>query len=58
MDDKTAKKDPHCSEYIVVHEMVHLLERNHGDRFVSLMNKFLPNWRFYKDELNRSPLGS
>ncbi|MBW4621759.1 MAG: M48 family metallopeptidase [Cyanosarcina radialis HA8281-LM2] len=53
-----AKKSPQCLEYIVVHEMVHLLERNHGDRFVALMNKFLPNWRFYKDELNRSPLAS
>ncbi|MEA5517253.1 SprT family zinc-dependent metalloprotease [Nodularia sp. UHCC 0506] len=53
-----AKKDPQCLEYVVVHEMVHLLERYHGDRFVSLMNKFLPNWKFYKDELNRSPLGS
>lgn len=53
-----AKKDPQCLEYVVVHEMVHLLERNHGDRFVSFMNKFLPNWKFYKDELNRSPLGS
>lgn len=53
-----AKKDKHCLEYVVVHEMVHLLERNHGDRFVALMNKFMPNWKFYKDELNRSPLGS
>ena len=52
-----AKKAKHCLEYIVVHEMVHLLERNHGERFVALMNKFMPNWRFYKDELNRSPLG-
>ena len=53
-----AKKDKHCLEYVVVHEMVHLLERNHGDRFVALMNKFMPNWRFLKDELNRSPLES
>lgn len=51
-----AKKAKHCLEYVVVHEMVHLLERHHGDRFVALMNKFMPNWRFYKDELNRSPL--
>ncbi|MGF1672144.1 MAG: M48 family metallopeptidase [Rivularia sp. (in: cyanobacteria)] len=52
-----AKKDRHCLEYVVVHEMVHLLERSHGERFVALMNKFMPNWRFYKDELNRSALG-
>ncbi len=53
-----AKKDKQCLEYIVVHEMAHLLERHHGDRFVALMNKYMPNWRFYKDELNRSPLES
>ncbi|MBW4511953.1 MAG: M48 family metallopeptidase [Scytonematopsis contorta HA4267-MV1] len=38
--------------------MVHLLERHHSERFVTLMNKFMPNWRFYKDELNSSPLAS
>ena len=51
-----AKKHGECLEYIVVHEMVHLLERNHNDRFISLMNEFMPKWRFYKEELNRSPL--
>ncbi|MBD2044133.1 M48 family metallopeptidase [Coleofasciculus sp. FACHB-64] len=53
-----AKKDPHCLEYVVVHEMTHLLERHHNERFTTLMNGFLPNWRFYKDELNRAPLES
>ena len=52
-----AKKPEHCIEYIVVHEMVHLLERHHNDRFVAFMDKFLPQWRFFKEELNRSPLG-
>lgn len=51
-----AKKPGECLEYIVVHEMVHLLERNHNDRFISLMNEFMPKWRFYKEDLNRSPL--
>lgn len=53
-----AKKAPNCLEYVVVHEMTHLLERHHNERFTMLMNRFLPDWRFYKDELNRSPLGS
>lgn len=53
-----AKKNKQCLEYIVVHEMMHLLERHHSDRFITLMNKFMPNWRFYKDELNSFPLGS
>ena len=51
-----AKKPIECMEYIVVHEMVHLLERNHNDRFISLINKFMPKWKFYKDELNRLPV--
>lgn len=52
-----AKKPKECIEYIVVHEMVHVMERNHGTRFVSLMDKFLPQWRQYKEELNRLPVG-
>jgi len=51
-----AKKPLECLEYIVVHEMVHLLERNHNDRFVGLMNKYSPQWRHYKEELNRLPV--
>src|SRR6266576_1607987 len=51
-----AKKHPLCLEYIVVHEMTHLLERNHGDRFTRLMNRFLPSWRARRDDLNQAPL--
>ena len=50
-----AKKPLECLEYIVVHELVHLLERNHNTRFVRFMNEFMPKWRFYRDELNRLP---
>ena len=51
-----AKKPVQCLEYIVVHEMVHLLERKHNDEFIGYMNKFLPQWRSHKDLLNRFPL--
>ncbi len=51
-----AKKPPHCLEYVLVHEMVHLLERHHNERFRALMDKLLPQWRLYQDELNRAPL--
>jgi len=51
-----AKKPVQCLEYIVVHELVHLIERNHNDRFVALMNKHLPQWRHVRQELNSSPL--
>jgi len=50
------KKDPACLEYILVHEMVHLLERHHTDRFRSLMDQFMPDWRLRRDELNEAPL--
>ena len=51
-----AKKPKSCLAYVLVHEMVHLLERDHNDRFRALMDKFLPQWRTYRDTLNRAPL--
>jgi predicted metal-dependent hydrolase len=51
-----AKKPPHALEYIVVHEMAHLLEKSHNERFKALMDSFLPQWRQYREELNRAPL--
>lgn len=51
-----AKKPQACLEYIVVHEMVHLLERHHNDVFIAYMDKFLPQWRTLKTELNKSPV--
>jgi predicted metal-dependent hydrolase len=51
-----AKKPPECLEYIVVHEMVHLLERNHNDRFIAYMNQYLPKWQLYREMLNKLPV--
>lgn len=51
-----AKKPRECLEYIVVHEMAHILEPTHTARFVALMDRFMPNWRFYRDQLNRLPV--
>lgn len=51
-----AKKPSACLEYVVVHEMVHLIERRHNDRFRKLMDRFMPLWRFHQDELNRAPM--
>ncbi|MDD1615035.1 MAG: metal-dependent hydrolase [Methylococcaceae bacterium NSP1-2] len=47
------KKPEHCLEYVVVHEMVHLLERHHNARFTAYMDQFLPHWRSHKHELNQ-----
>ncbi|MGV9671361.1 M48 family metallopeptidase [Gordonia sp. NPDC003504] len=51
-----AKKHPDCLEYIVVHEMTHYFERNHGERFATLMDQYLPDWRSRRDQLNAAPL--
>ena len=51
-----AKKPPECLEYIVVHELAHLIEPTHNARFVALMDLFLPQWKHLKDELNRLPV--
>jgi predicted metal-dependent hydrolase len=51
-----AKKPPHSLEYVLVHEMVHLLERHHNERFKALMDQFMPQWRLYRDELDQAPL--
>lgn len=51
-----AKKPVQCLEYIVAHELTHLLERNHNDRFTALMDEHMPLWRQYREMLNRLPL--
>jgi hypothetical protein len=45
-----------CLEYILVHELVHLLEPTHNARFVALMDRFLPEWKQRRDQLNRLPV--
>jgi len=51
-----AKKPEHCLDFIIVHEMTHLLEKNHNDRFKTHMDTFLPRWRQFKEELNQTVL--
>jgi predicted metal-dependent hydrolase len=51
-----AKKPVQCLEYIVVHELAHLIERQHNGRFIALMDEHLPQWRLYRKELNSVPL--
>lgn len=52
-----AKKPPQCLEYIVVHELLHLLEPHHNERFTRLMDQHLPDWRQRRVVLNGAPLG-
>lgn len=57
LNSELARKPRECLEYVIVHELVHLLEPSHNARFVSLMDKSMPQWRHIRDELNRAPLG-
>ena len=51
-----AKKPAPCLEYLVVHELAHVIERHHNDRFVAILDKHLPHWRLHREELNSAPL--
>jgi len=51
-----AKKSPDSLEYVVMHELVHLLARHHDDRFIAIMDEHLPRWRVLREELNCLPL--
>ena len=56
LNTNLAKKPPECLEYVVVHEMVHLLVHDHGDRFTTLMDRYLPGCRVIRQTLNEAPL--
>ncbi|WP_175026556.1 M48 family metallopeptidase [Burkholderia aenigmatica] len=51
-----ARKPSECLEYILVHELLHLIEPTHNTRFQSLMDRFMPQWRQHRDEVNRLPV--
>ncbi len=57
LNTELAKKPPELLEYIVVHEMAHLMEPTHNERFTDLMDRFLPNWKHRRDQLNQLPVG-
>jgi predicted metal-dependent hydrolase len=56
INTELAKKPRECLEYIIVHEMTHLLEPTHNRRFISLMDHFMPRWQHYRDQLNALPV--
>ena len=56
LNTELAKKPVECLEYIVVHEMVHILEPTHNDRFRNLLGQALPHWQTHRDKLNQLPV--
>ena len=51
-----AKKTPECLDYVILHELVHLVEKHHNERFASLMDKHMPMWREVRTTLNGQAL--
>lgn len=58
LNTELVKKPRHLLEYVVVHEMIHLIEPTHGERFIRLLDKHCPRWREARDELNALPLSA
>ena len=56
LNSELAKKPRECLEYVLVHEMVHLLQPTHNRQFIALMDRFMPLWRNHRDALNRLPV--
>ena len=57
LNTELAKKPAECLEYVVVHELVHLLEPSHNARFIALMDRFIPQWQVHRKDLNSLPIG-
>jgi predicted metal-dependent hydrolase len=53
LNSELVKKPFECIEYVIVHELLHLIEKKHNERFVALMTNHLPKWRSLKEDLNR-----
>jgi predicted metal-dependent hydrolase len=51
-----AKKTPECLDYVILHELAHFIEKNHNDRFIAVMDKYMPLWREMKSKLNGQTL--
>ena len=56
LNTRLAQKPPACLEYVVVHELMHILEPSHNSRFVALMDQFMPEWRSHRQTLDSLPV--
>ncbi len=56
LNTELVKRPPECLEYVVVHELAHLLEPSHNARFRALMDQFMPDWKVYRDQLKQWPV--
>ena len=47
-----AKRSPDCLEFVIIHELIHLLEKSHGTKFKNLMDSYCPNWKVIRKSLS------
>ncbi|AEF80985.1 M48 family metallopeptidase [Leadbettera azotonutricia] len=56
LNSELAKKSPECFEYVILHEMIHIIEVGHNKRFYSYLNKFMPVWKTIRKKMNSGEL--
>jgi predicted metal-dependent hydrolase len=56
LNSELVKKNPVCLEYVIVHEMIHIIEISHNQRFYKLMNRFIPEWKIIRKKMNKGEL--
>ena len=58
LNTELVKKPKDLVEYVVIHELAHLIEAKHSSRFIKILNEYYPNWRDARSELNQLPLAA
>jgi predicted metal-dependent hydrolase len=56
LNSELTKKSPECFEYVILHEMIHIIEAGHNRRFYSYLNKFMPSWKIIRKKMNSGEL--
>jgi predicted metal-dependent hydrolase len=56
LNSELAKRKRECLEYVIVHEMLHIIEKSHNRKFYSLLNKYLPGWKVIRKRMNAGEL--
>lgn len=56
LNSELAKRPKELLNYVILHEMAHLIERNHNQRYFDILDRHMPNWQHYRNELNNLPI--
>ena len=56
LNSELAERKLECLEYVIVHEMLHIIEKSHNRKFYSLMNKYIPEWKIIRKKMNAGEL--